>query len=200
MLITRSVKIRPGKYVAAGSDAASMTIRGSGITVDMRGVILVGSSRPDRPDLFAGTAIQIDGGSNVTVRGVAVRGYRIGILARSVRTLRLLDNDLSHNWKTRLMSGIEKESLVDWMSYHQNEKDEWLRHAAAIYLVDIRGGEVRGNRVWQGQNALLMTRSDSMTVTGFHGWSQAAASKSTTGRRALTIPPSRPAPGESAAR
>ena len=164
MVITTSVKVRPGTYTATAGDSGVITIRGTNITVDLRGVELVGAANRERPDLFTGTAIRIDGGSNVTVRGVRVRGYRIGIIARGTRDLHLFDNDLSYNWKTRLMSGIEKESLVDWMSYHHNEKDEWLRHAAAIYLVDIRGGELRGNTVWQGQNALLMTRTDSMTI------------------------------------
>ena len=164
MVSTRSVKIRPGTYIGPAGDSALITIRGSNVNVDLRGVELVGTEHRDRPDRFTGTAIRIDGGRNVTVRGATVRGYRLGIIARGVRGLRLLDNDLSHNWKTRLMSGIEKESLVDWMSYHQNEKDEWLKHAAAIYLVDVRGGEIKGNRVWQGQNALLMTRSDSLRI------------------------------------
>ncbi len=164
MVVTSSVRILPGTYQAPASDSAVMVIRGRNITVDMRGVELVGSDQRNRPDKFSGTAVRIDGGSNITVRGATIRGYRIGLIARGVRNLRLLDNDLSYNWKNRLMSGIEKESLVDWMSYHQNEKDEWLKHAAAIYLVDVRGGELKGNRVRQGQNALLLTRTDSLLI------------------------------------
>ena len=164
MVITQSVRIKPGTYVVPASDSGIITIRGSNITVDMRGVELVGNADRTHPDRFTGTAIRIDAGRDVTVQGATIRGYRIGILARGTRNLVLLDNDVSHNWKTRLMSGIEKESLVDWMSYHQNEKDEWLKHAAAIYLVDVRGGEIKGNRSVQGQNALLMTRTDSMRI------------------------------------
>ena len=29
---------------------------------------------------------------------------------------------------------VEHESLVDWLSFHHNEKGEWLRFGAAIYL------------------------------------------------------------------
>ena len=39
-----------------------------------------------------------------------------------------------------------------------------MRFGAAIYLEDVRGGELRGNRAEQGMNALLMTRTDSVTV------------------------------------
>jgi len=46
------------------------------------------------------------------------------------RGLWLIDNDLSYNWKPRLYSVIEHESLIDWLSFHHNEKDEWLRYGA----------------------------------------------------------------------
>jgi len=51
------------------------------------------------------------------------------------------------NWKPRLFSLVGHESLVDWMSYHHNEKDEWLRFGAAIYLADVRHGEIHDNVV-----------------------------------------------------
>lgn len=55
--------------------------------------------------------MRIDGGRNVTIRNAKIRGYKIAILARGTRDLRLLDNDLSFNWKPRLYSLIEHESL-----------------------------------------------------------------------------------------
>jgi parallel beta-helix repeat protein len=164
MVITASTRIAPGSYLAPSDDAPAMTIRGSEVTVDMRGVELVGSADRFHPDAFLGTGIAIEGGRGVTVRGGSIRGYKVGILARGTRGLTLRDTDLSHNWKVRLHSGIEKESLIDWMSFHQNENDEWLEKGAAIYLVDVTGGEVRGATVRQGMNGLLMVRTDSMTV------------------------------------
>ncbi len=100
----------------------------------------------------------------MVVRNAHVRGYRIAILAVGTRDLSLLDNELSYNWKPRLFSLVEHESLVDWLSYHRNDDREWMRFGAAIYLEDVRGGEVRGNRAVQGMNGLLMTRTDSVTV------------------------------------
>jgi hypothetical protein len=164
MTISGNTRIAPGVYNAPTSDEPVVTIRGSDITVDLRGVTLVGNPDRTRPDRFSGTAILIDGGSNVTVRGVSARGYKVAIRASGTRNLRLLEMDLSHNWKPRLYSGIEKESLVDWMSFHQNEKNEWLDKGAAIYLEDIRGGEIRDVVARQGMNGLLMTRSDSLKV------------------------------------
>ena len=91
------------------------------------------------PTRSPASAILVDGGSRVTIRRTrSIRGYKVGILARNSPDLHLTRNDLSYNWKQRLYSGIEKESLVDWMSYHQNEKDEWLRYGAGIYLRRLR--------------------------------------------------------------
>ena len=68
MIITRSVKIRPGRYLAPAGDSGAITVRGSNITVDLRGVELVGSDDRHHPDTFTGTAIRIAGGTQVTVR------------------------------------------------------------------------------------------------------------------------------------
>ncbi len=164
MTVTTSVRIRPGRYLAPAGDSAAITVRGSHVTVDLTGVELVGNTDREHPDRFAGTAIRIDGGSNIAVRGVVAHGYRVGLIARGVTNLRLLDNDFSYNWKPRLYSGIEKESLVDWLDFHQNEKDEWLRYGAGIYLTDITGGEIRGNSVRQGMDGLMMTRSNGLRI------------------------------------
>lgn len=170
MTISHSVKIRPGHYAAPAGDSAALTIRGADITVDLAGVELIGNPDRQHPDRFAGTAIRISGGRNISVTGVHARGYKVGIIARGVTRLTLVDNDLSYNWKPRLYSGIVKESLIDWLDYHQNEKDEWLRYGAGIYLVDVTIGEVRGNTVTQGMNGLMLTRS-----TGVRTWNNTFA-------------------------
>ena len=167
MVISRSVRIAPGTYrldAPRDSTAALVTIRGSNITVDFAGATLLGADAESDPDRAAGIAIRIDGGRRVTLRGARIHGYKVAVLARGVRDLRILDNDLSRNWKPRLYSLVEHESLVDWLSYHHNEKDEWLRHGAALYLGGVRGGEVRGNTIEQGMNGVMMTRTDSLLV------------------------------------
>src|SRR5690606_20733294 len=160
----RSVTIRPGSYLAPAGSTAAIIVRGDGITLGLDGVELIGSEDRHAPDRFAGTAIFIDGGREVAVRGARIRGYKVGIMARGTRGLSLTGNDLSHNWRPRLYSGIERESLVDWLSYHKNEHDEWLRYGAAIYLAGVEGGEIRDNVVRQGMNALLATRSTGLRI------------------------------------
>ncbi len=166
MVITRSVVIRPSVYrlPAPVADSPVVRIRGDDIEVDFAGSMLVGAPFDAAPDQRLGIGVLIEGGRNVAIRRAVVRGYRIGILARNVIGLRLTDNDLSHNWKPRLWSGRGHESLVDWLSFHQNEQDEWLRFGAAIYLADVTGGEIRGNVARQGMNGLLMVRTSRVQV------------------------------------
>ncbi len=167
LVITQSGKVARGSYRISGDTSlasAVITIRGNNIDVDFAKAELVGTAVDVAPDEARGVAILVDGGSNITIRNARVRGYHVAILARGTRKLRLIDNDLSHNWKPRLYSLIEHESLADWLSHHKNDKDEWLRFGAAAYLVDVKGGEIRGNTMRQGMEGVMLTRSDSIRI------------------------------------
>ena len=167
MVIERSVTIRPGTYrLSSPADLTrpALTIRGDNITVDFNGAVLTGGPEAADPDVYTGIGVLIEGGRNITVRNAVIRGYKIGILARRSPDLHLSSNDLSYNWKPRLHSGVEKESLVDWMSYHQNEKDEWLTQGAGVYLADCDRAELDRNTVVQGQNGLMIARSTAVKI------------------------------------
>ena len=167
MVITRSTRIASGTYrlnAPLSGDSALITVRGDNITLDMRGVTLIGTSLDSTPDAAHGVAIRVDGGRNVRVIGATVRGYHVALLARGTRMLTLEHNDFSYNYKPRLFSVLEHESLADWLSYHHNEKDEWLRFGAAMYFVDVRGGAITSNVAEHGMNGLLLVRSDSLEI------------------------------------
>jgi len=149
---------------SADLDHPAVTIRGSNITVDFTGVTLRGGE-PDRdPDTYTGLAVLVDGGENVTIKSLTARGYKIGILARHTKRLHITGADLSYNWKQRLYSLVEHESLLDWMSYHHNDKDEWLQSGAGIYLADSDGAEIDHTTIVQGQNGLMLARSNGATI------------------------------------
>lgn len=145
-------------------DSALIVVRGDSLTVDLTGVVLEGLSSGSDPDLAAGVAIRVEGGSKVRIIGAKIRGYKFGILARGTRGIEIRSSDLSHNWKPRLFSLFEHESLVDWLSFHNNEANEWMRFGAAIFLDNVSGGSIHSNTVVQGMNALLMNRVDHVTV------------------------------------
>ena len=167
MVITKSTRLRPGTYrltAPVHPDSAVIVVRGDSLTLDLTGVVLEGVAPTSDPDQAAGVAIRVEGGRDVRIVGARIRGYKIGIIARGTRGLEIRGSDLSHNWKPRLFSLIEHESLVDWLSFHNNEANEWLRFGAAIYLDNVSGGILQGNTVTQGMNALLMNRVDHVTV------------------------------------
>ena len=166
LVIERNTPLRRGTYriQSTSLEAPVITIRGSNLDLDLSGVELIGAPDTATPDEYKGLAILIDGGEHVSIRNARIRGFKVGILARNVKDLRIEGNDVSRNWKQRLFSRVEKESLVDWMSYHQNEKDEWLRYGAGLYLTDIDGGRIDRNVARQGQNGLMITRSRNLTI------------------------------------
>ena len=167
LVITQSARIAPRAYRLAApesSDSAVITIRGDDITVDFAGAAMEGSPSDSNPDLANGVAVRVDGGRNVRILNSRIRGYKFGILARHTKNLSLIDNDLSYNWKPRLYSVIEHESLMDWLSFHHDEKDEWLRYGAGAYLVDVEAGEIRGNTVTQGMSGLMLVRTRGLRI------------------------------------
>lgn len=161
--IKQSMKIRKGVYNLPSpvrDSAAVIIIEGNNITVDFNNAILQGSRQPGQPDKFYGIGILVRNGKNITIKNLKAKGYKIAIMATSVEKLSIQNCDLSYNYRPRLNSTQEKEDISDWMSYHQNEKDEWLRYGAAIYLRDCQFPVIRDNKVTGGQNALMMTRSN----------------------------------------
>ena len=166
IVIERSVRVRPGTYrlASASLDQPAVIIRGDNIVVDLTGVILEGGNPFADPDTFTGVGVLVDGARRATVRGATIRGYRVGLRARHAPRVHLTRLDLSYNWKPRLKSGLEQEDPSDWLSFHQNEKDEWQRYGAAIYLTDSDDAEIDHNRAVQGMNGLMVARSARLRI------------------------------------
>lgn len=162
MKITRSQKIKKDVYrmdAPAGDSLSVIRIEGDHITVDFGDAVLQGNAG-SLPDGFTGVGIIISNGKHITIKNLKVRGYKVALLAVDVTNLTLENCDLSYNYRARLNSTQEKEDLSDWMSYHHNENDEWLRYGAAIYLRNCDSATIRDCRVTGGQNALMISGSD----------------------------------------
>ncbi len=142
---------------------APVMVRGNNITVDFGGSTLQGSPQTVEPDQRKGLGIEVSG-NDVTIENLHVRGYKVGLLARGCKRLRLLNCDFSYNWKQHLHSTLEKEDESDWQSYHHNENDEWLRYGAGIYLRGCDHFEVKGCKVQGGQCGLMLTQCDNGLV------------------------------------
>ncbi|MCC6723996.1 MAG: right-handed parallel beta-helix repeat-containing protein [Saprospiraceae bacterium] len=158
MTIRQSVIFKKDTFWLAAADSLTPALRieGDGITVDFNGAVINGGRGKSLPDQFSGTGIVIKG-RNITLKNAVLRGFKVAIFAEGVDSLRLLDSDLSYNWRPRLHSIREREDFSDWLSFHQNDKDEWLRYGAGIYLKNCSNVLVKGCTVTQGMNGLLMT-------------------------------------------
>jgi len=160
MKITRSVKIKKQVYKLDASmklDESLIVIEGDNIIVDFNNAVLTGSNAKKNPDDFFGVAILIKNGKNITIKNLKANGYKVALMARDVSNLTIDNCDFSYNYRQRLNSTQEKEDIADWMSYHQNEKDEWLRYGAAMYLRNCDFAVIKNSKVTGGQNALMMT-------------------------------------------
>lgn len=155
LTIRTPVRFKAGAYALNGP----ITISGDNLDLDFRGVTLRGTPASAEPDTRKGTGIIITG-KNVTVRNLAVHGYKIGLEATGATGLKVLDSDLSYNYKPRLKSGRDREDTGDWMSFHNNEKDQWKVFGAGLYLKKTDGFKLRNVTVRGGSNGLLLTESN----------------------------------------
>lgn len=158
LILTESCKVTPGKYAIspASEKEACITISGENLVIDFQNAEMRGAEEGVLPNLFSGTAIVIKG-KNITLKNARARGYKIALFAEAVEGLTLDNCDFSYNYRPRLRSVREREDFSDWLSYHHNEQDEWLRYGAGIYLKNCLRATVKDCRITGCQNALLMT-------------------------------------------
>ena len=166
LVIQNSGVVKTGRYVlqasaenfakptAPASIEGVITIEGDGITVDFQGAELRSAADAARPDLFSGLAIRVKG-RNITLKNAIVRGFKVALLAEGAQNLTLENCDFSYNYRPRLLSTPAKENESDWLSYHHNDKDEWLRYGAGIYLKNCPRATVRGCRITGNSRATL---------------------------------------------
>ncbi len=157
--ITQTTFFKPGMYhfTSDSISAPVITIEGNNIVVDFNGVELNGATPGQTPETFKGLAILVKNSRNVIIKNLKAKGYKVALMAVDVDSLQLLNSDLSYNFRQKLFSTRERENFQDWMSYHQNERDEWLRYGAAVYLKNCNHTLIKGLQVTHGQNGIMMT-------------------------------------------
>jgi parallel beta-helix repeat protein len=167
LVIKRSVKIKKANYDLDAYDSFNKSvviIEGNNMVVDFGNAVLNGNTKHRLPDQFYGVAILVRNGKNITIKNLSAKGYKIALLARNVSGLKIENCDFSYNYRQHLNSTQEKEDISDWMSYHHNENDEWLRYGAAMYLRGCNNFTVSNCKVTGGQNALMLMECNSGMV------------------------------------
>ena len=160
MVISENAQFEPGTYEINGADSldqAVITIQGENLVLDFEGAVLKGSNDQTEPHQFYGLGISIKDSKNITIKNLTARGYKVALFAENVDSLVLINCDFSYNFRQKLKSVREREDLSDWLSYHNNEADEWLRYGAGVYLKNCAAALVRDVTITGGQNGLMMT-------------------------------------------
>jgi parallel beta-helix repeat protein len=125
----------------------------------MKGIVFRGTDPNVEPDQRKGLGVRVTG-NNITIKNLSIYGYKVALIAENCKNLKLVDCDLSYNWKQHLASTLEKEDESDWMSFHQNEKGEWLRYGAGAYFKNVDGFEVKNVKIVGGQCGLMLMNSN----------------------------------------
>jgi parallel beta-helix repeat protein len=159
--------IKKGTYYlkSDGLERPAMIISGNDIVIDFNGSTIIGDTNYLKPNEFTGLGIKVVNGNNITIKNVILRGFKTGLLADSIAGLKIEKCDFSYNYRPKLKSIREREDLSDWLSYHDNEKDQWNEYGAGIYLKNCKKVTIRDNHISQNQNALLLVGTDSSTIT-----------------------------------
>ncbi|MNQ04296.1 hypothetical protein D3C85_170100 [compost metagenome] len=166
MRITKSTTIKKGVYFLEADASLSnsvIVVEGNNITVDFNGAELRGSNNKALPDEFKGLAVLIKG-NNVTLKNAIIKGYKVAVMAQNSDGLKLNSNDFSYNFRQHLKSTREREDYSDWQSYHNDEKDEWLRFGAGIYLRNCNNATLFNNTITNGQCGLMMSSCNGATI------------------------------------
>ena len=167
MIITSSLQVKRAIYQINGYDSLNrpvIFIKGDNITVDFNNALLQGSIDKQLPNSFYGLAILIRG-NNITLKNAKISGYKLAVMAEGCKNLTIENADFSYNYRQQLQSTWLHEDVSDWMSYHHNENDEWLRYGAGIYLKDCNNSIIKNNTITGGQCALMMMRCNDGEIT-----------------------------------
>lgn len=168
MVIKNSITITKQTYNLNADSSLSqplIIIEGNNITVDFNNAVLQGSNDVHQPNEFYGLAILIKKGShNISLLNANIHGFKVAVMVDGIDSLIIDHCNFSYNYRQKLYSNWQREDISDWMSYHHNENDEWLRYGAGIYLKDCEHAVIKNNLITGGQCGLMMVRCNNNEV------------------------------------
>src|SRR5262245_56483680 len=161
------VEIAPGEIIEDRNNNGVIQIVGAGgtgaiaannIVVEFReGSVLRGAPNGTPGDQMTGTGIRLTSSAGVTLRGLKVQGYKVGVHAVGCKGLALEKSEFRDNFRQRRRSTPAAEDGADWLFPHHNDKDEWITQwGAAVYLRGCDGIVVRDVTVRDTQNGILI--------------------------------------------
>lgn len=150
--------------VTLPTDDGALIVDRDNVTLDLKGAHLRPAEFAATPDQYTGRGIVVRGAKNVTLYNAVVLGFKVAIHAENAPGLTIENIDVSGNYRQHLKSTTQREQLDDWIYGHENDKDEWLRYGAGIYLKNCDGAVIKNCRARNGQNGICLVNCNDATV------------------------------------
>jgi len=155
-ILKKSVRVKKALYYFEGKKGQhAITIIGSNLIIDFAGAVITGAKRLNRPDSFAGVALIIKGGKNITVKNLTAKGYSIALVVKNVEGLKLENCNFSYNYRSNLKALAAADSVAPAGIIGLSD-NEWKQPGIAMLLVDCNKPEIKFCTVKSGGHALMM--------------------------------------------
>lgn len=168
MVLTHSVKFKPGVYVLAdkGGDGV-IRVGAKGITIDFNGAKILSVKEPKAGarDGFEGKGLVIDGFSDVVVKNPVVQGYRFNLVAVNAPGLRVEGGDLSYSRAQRI--GEAGKPLEKWLELRS--LDAWRDYGAGAWIEKSPRATFSSTNARFAQNGFVLVASDEASVRACDG-------------------------------
>lgn len=143
MKITASVTLKPGVY----SLPKGITIAADGVSVDAKGVTLIGAGTDQ--------AVYAKGVKDFVLRGLEAQRYKWGVNVRDGKNVSVED--------CRIRDTAEEPPDEVWLDIWKGPEDPY---GAAIILQNVVGGHISGNDLQHQQNGISLYNCSGLTVEG----------------------------------
>lgn len=144
MVITHDVTFTPGQY--AFPEGNGIRIARDGVAVDGNGAVLTGPGVTGDPDSYAGTGVNAAGVSDVSLSGLSVKGFNVGLHVSNGSGWDIRSNDFSGNYD---------DPAVAW-----TDGPDY----GAMLLEDVNGSTVADNTARRNWNGLYLRGSEDNDV------------------------------------
>lgn len=165
------VEIAPDAIIADADGNGVIHVVADNVTVEIApGSVLrgakVGAGPGQTPwDALTGIGVRVDGRRNVTLKGLDVRGYKVGVYATLCEGLSVVDSSVCDIYRQRLRSTPQAEDAGDWLWPHANDQREWMtNYGGAVVAEACLGVDIRGVRVRHAQNGIILDRVNASTI------------------------------------
>jgi parallel beta-helix repeat protein len=160
------VEFAPGAVFENGGDEGVIRVEADGVVVEFAdGSVLRGAPAERAQDVLVGTGIVVEGHDGVTLRGVNVTGFKVGVRAARANGLVIDGLRAEGMYAQRLKSTPAAEDSGDWLWPHRNDGDEWTKtYGAALSVKESSHVCIHDVRVRRGQNGILLSRVDDSRV------------------------------------